>query len=670
MGDGDVAWFIGNTIADNVAPGDGGGLMWNDDVPFASTLYFEQNDLLRNVSGQDGGGCFFDYDWKEGGLVVFNDNRVNDNTALRDYGGCFLNGLSEKLVYMLRNEINDNTAGRNAGGIFFEDIEYGTEFHFWDNEIIGNRAGISGTLVTGGDGGGLWFERIEYGTVVDMRGNQVLSNTAYLTLTGGVTPTGGSYAGVYAYLFDGSLLTMEQNTIAGNAAGQDFGSVHVALDQASRAVLEQNLIQNNDAAGLNAGVVITGVESSQYYLRRNRILDHDGTEGYGVWVHNGDAVQPLWGESENNLVVGSSSGGVYLHDADWHSLNDTVADNGAFGLMMTGTLTSTAYLSNTLLWGQTWSFTRTGVVTYTDRFTMAATTSDIQGGWPGTGNLDVEPLFAGAGDYHLQETSPLVGAAETAVAPPVDLDGVPRPVPTGGDADIGAYEWFRAGVFLPPASQSDTGLPGMIVTHTLTITNDGNVDGWFDLDVVTGTLGWSVDVDSPVWLAAGDSTVVEVAVTVPVDEAAGATNVATMRVTAQHDTAVIALVAIETTAAQVAGVQLAPDGSGGGFVGSTVVHAHTLTNEGNGTDTFTLSASSSEGWAVRLSRAAATLAAGESTTLLVYVTVPSQLSQETTDNTTVTATSTTTGTVSDSAVDTTVGYPWPYRVYLPLVVSE
>ena len=44
-------------------------------------------------------------------------------------------------------------------------------------------------------------------------------------------------------------------------------------------------------------------------------------------------------------------------------------------------------------------------------------------------------------------------------------------------------------MLLAPAIQSDTGLPGAVVTHTLALTNDGNVAGWFDLDVVTSTLG-------------------------------------------------------------------------------------------------------------------------------------------------------------------------------------
>ena len=72
--------------------------------------------------------------------------------------------------------------------------------------------------------------------------------------------------------------------------------------------------------------------------------------------------------------------------------------------------------------------------------TMDVTNSIIQGGFPGTGNLDTDPLFVEptVGDFHLANNSPAKNAGnDEANNLPSDLDGNPR---KNGVIDIGAYE--------------------------------------------------------------------------------------------------------------------------------------------------------------------------------------------------------------------------------------
>jgi hypothetical protein len=99
----------------------------------------------------------------------------------------------------------------------------------------------------------------------------------------------------------------------------------------------------------------------------------------------------------------------------------------------------------------------------------AVSYSDIEGGWPGTGNIDAEPLFVqpGTDDLRLSYGSPCADAGSVAALPPdaLDLDGdgnTSEPVPLDlagaarvqdGTVDMGAYE----GQFAPGAPAAGDG---------------------------------------------------------------------------------------------------------------------------------------------------------------------------------------------------------------------
>ncbi len=60
-------------------------------------------------------------------------------------------------------------------------------------------------------------------------------------------------------------------------------------------------------------------------------------------------------------------------------------------------------------------------------------------------NIFLDPLLAdtAASDFHLDDYSPCIGAADPTDPPPFDMDGNPRPNPPGSLPDIGAYEHWR-----------------------------------------------------------------------------------------------------------------------------------------------------------------------------------------------------------------------------------
>jgi len=69
---------------------------------------------------------------------------------------------------------------------------------------------------------------------------------------------------------------------------------------------------------------------------------------------------------------------------------------------------------------------------------------DVQGGWPGEGNIDEDPLFVdpGNGNIHLLSQSPCIDRGDPDFQPgpgETDIDGDPRVI--NGRVDMGSDEY-------------------------------------------------------------------------------------------------------------------------------------------------------------------------------------------------------------------------------------
>ncbi len=98
--------------------------------------------------------------------------------------------------------------------------------------------------------------------------------------------------------------------------------------------------------------------------------------------------------------------------------------------------------------------------------------------------------------------------------------------------------------------------------------------------------------------------------------------------------------------------QLTPDRSDTALPGQVVAYTHTLTNTGSLTDTFNITHHSSQSWTVDYNTPI-TLAAYETATVVVSVTVPANAISGTLDTTVVTATSQTDANIANAVTDTT-----------------
>ena len=111
---------------------------------------------------------------------------------------------------------------------------------------------------------------------------------------------------------------------------------------------------------------------------------------------------------------------------------------------------SSPTITNTIMWGDTNTDTGDPSEIYNTASSSApnVTYSIVEGGYSGTGNLNVDPLFTSTTDLHLTSLSLAIDAANGCVAPLTDLDGDGRMdiaattnTGVGPAVDMGAYEY-------------------------------------------------------------------------------------------------------------------------------------------------------------------------------------------------------------------------------------
>jgi hypothetical protein len=114
-------------------------------------------------------------------------------------------------------------------------------------------------------------------------------------------------------------------------------------------------------------------------------------------------------------------------------INVTFANNSAGNGGAIHNVNSTLNLTNAILWGnqsdQIYHVSGGVTVTY----------SDIQGGYPGTANIDADPQFVDApnGDLRLQGDSPAIDSGDNGACPAADMRGENR---DDWGCDMGVYE--------------------------------------------------------------------------------------------------------------------------------------------------------------------------------------------------------------------------------------
>jgi hypothetical protein len=448
--DGDIT-HIDSTIIDGSQP---------SHPDSGSVVYF--------VSGEDTNSVLCGFTIAGGTGTYVPPNPPSLPVPFRLGGGIF---CSQSGAYIKNNHIIENeciidlpNAHASGGGISVDPPGYNSFVIIEINKIMNNLVWAQGTATTYYDawaqGGGMAL--FTNGLVIknEVLSNQCKSNNS-VSVGGGIRLMGGT-------------VDITDNNIDGNSAVSIVGTGFAGGISCSGAntIIDSNRITNNFIAGASEcyGAAIyfdLNNNANWAIVNKNLISGNYSTSGKScggaIGIYRGDP------EIYNNIVVENSAhlGGAFgvLDNCQPRLINNTIVNNQAS--LLGGGLynrNSQSLVLNSILWGNTASqdsqvhvFSGSVILKY----------SDVEGGWPGEGNIDADPQFV-AGDslFHLPQDpfNPCVNSGADSIqiggqwcfCPPDDYEGDERPY-MGSMPDMGADETQIPPVGIEP--QPITGIP-------------------------------------------------------------------------------------------------------------------------------------------------------------------------------------------------------------------
>ena len=262
------------------------------------------------------------------------------------------------------------------------------------------------------------------------------------TLTGGIGTKWIDEHGAGTYVEGGGILvqysspTICHNRIVGNFAIRVLPGVTSAGGGAIRVGdsdprILNNIIMNNEGM-YGGGIVLnySGGTIKNNVIASNRVYAAAGSAptfgGGGLWVSGNFTGAPKIIEN-NTIIANSSSGGG----------GGAYSGRGG-GILVAGT---TVTVRNNIVWDNTQTIG--GQIGVIQSGTANVTYSDVEEGFSGTGNINVDPSFADS-SYYLQAGSPCIdsGDSSTTFNDPEDpLNPGSALWPASGNlrSDIGAY---------------------------------------------------------------------------------------------------------------------------------------------------------------------------------------------------------------------------------------
>jgi predicted outer membrane repeat protein len=188
------------------------------------------------------------------------------------------------------------------------------------------------------------------------------------------------------------------------------------------------------------------------------ISENTADQGGGIYLSGGSTAQIF-----NSLFVldqaRTTGGGLYTTGSTPTCVNNTFCRNVAASGGAIYATNSTTTIVNTICWRDTANGAQE---LSAGGGSTAITYSDVQGGWTGTGNIDLNPLFKDEVAFHLSWNSPCIdaGSPDPAYNDPSDParpDSALYPAMGALRSDIGAYGGSGSSPTIPTAVKENRG---------------------------------------------------------------------------------------------------------------------------------------------------------------------------------------------------------------------
>ena len=410
---GSVVKFTGGEIEESEIEGftirngdaiEGGGIYCEDSSPTIANCAITDN---RASASHGGGGIYCKYSSPSITNCTISENRAT--------------GVGGICCYHAEPAITNCTIAGNisygsAGGIMCVSYSPATIMN----------CTISGNVAYGdnGSGGGIYYKWSSYPTITNC------------TITGNsASGENGSGGGIHC---DESSPVITSCTISGNNAEYGGGIDCIEFNDDSFPSISGCTISDNTAGRMGGAIYSYGSGSfGTIYLTITNcsILKNSAAYGAGIY-YDFDSNLTITNCTISENSAEDSGGGIHSHGGD-------------------------ATITNSILWGD---YAPEGPEIAFGHFShlIVVSYSDVQGGEAGVhsetkgalrwleGNIDSDPLFAGAVDYHLTAGSPCIDAG-TDAGVYTDIDGDERPL--GAGFDMGADEnvdcWDGDGDYRP-----------------------------------------------------------------------------------------------------------------------------------------------------------------------------------------------------------------------------